>query len=390
MGTRTCRGVPRNSVIAGLGLSFWLLTANMADAQITVLSAQLNTTTNVLDVKGSPFTAGIRAFIFTSPPVELVVTAVTSGDLQATWPSVAQGTYLLAVFEPSTGQFGTFDLTVGAVGPQGPKGDTGTTGLPGPPGSQGPQGPQGLQGLQGPQGPPANACVQILSVPYVITSPGTYCLTSSFTTSLASGNAITINSSEVTLDLGGFTVDNSSAFPGTQAIGVAVGIAAYVVVRNGQLVGFQTGIASTAVSNIVSISDIWLNMTSVGIAVSAERADIRNCRIINVGQGLTQVVIGIALTGSGYIHDNYIDSLNANYGPSSETVGIDISPDGSAPIRVANNVINSLHGGSLLNDGIACNAGGIVSISGNDVSQVGVPAFEYTGACRDSGGNTFE
>jgi hypothetical protein len=80
---------------------------------------------------------------------------VTAGDVQATLPAtIPAGTYLLVIFQPSTAQIGTFDLTIGAVGPQGPQGSKGDPGASGPAGPPGPKGDTGSQGIAGTQGNP--------------------------------------------------------------------------------------------------------------------------------------------------------------------------------------------------------------------------------------------
>jgi collagen triple helix repeat protein len=152
-------GVPsfwvRASLLAALLGTFG---AASASAQITILTAQADTTTNVLTVSGSPFAAGLREFLFLGTLVELPVTSVTGSTSTATLPAaIAPGTYLFVALQPATGKFGTFDLSIGAVGPQGPAGDPGTPGAPGPagpPGTDGAPGPPGPPGPQGPPGPP--------------------------------------------------------------------------------------------------------------------------------------------------------------------------------------------------------------------------------------------
>ena len=44
-------------------------------------------------------------------------------------------------------------------------------------------------------------CTAITSVPYTITTPGLYCLTSDLSTAMSSGNAITIQANSVVLEL---------------------------------------------------------------------------------------------------------------------------------------------------------------------------------------------
>ncbi len=121
-----------------------LLMATPAAAQITILSAQADTTNNVLTVNGSPFATGLREFLALSTFVELPVTSVTASESVATLPpAIPPGTYLLIAYQPSTGKVATFSVAIGAIGPAGPAGSDGAPGPPGPPGPEGPPGPAG-------------------------------------------------------------------------------------------------------------------------------------------------------------------------------------------------------------------------------------------------------
>jgi hypothetical protein len=78
----------------------------------------------------------------------------------------------------------------------------------------------------------------INSVPYTISAPGTYVLGSNLTYSSAAGAAITILSSNVTLDLGGHYL----YYPGTPTsnVGVYVHNAGNVIIQNGIIAVFIT------------------------------------------------------------------------------------------------------------------------------------------------------
>src|ERR1700731_5061454 len=79
----------------------------------------------------------------------------------------------------------------------------------------------------------------INSVPYTITAPGTYVLGSNLTYSSAAGAAITILSSNVTLDLGGHYL----YFPGTPTsnVGVYVHNAGNAIIQTGIIAVFSYG-----------------------------------------------------------------------------------------------------------------------------------------------------
>src|SRR5271165_2449034 len=76
----------------------------------------------------------------------------------------------------------------------------------------------------------------ITSVPYVITAPGNYYLASNLTFSAPSGAAITIEASEVYLDLNGKTL--RSGFGSSFNIGVFVVNQVDVTIQEGDIDGF--------------------------------------------------------------------------------------------------------------------------------------------------------
>ena len=81
-------------------------------------------------------------------------------------------------------------------------------------------------------------CIPILSVPYTITAQGAYCLVQNLSTPVATGNAITINSDFVVLDMKGFKIGGGAAGPGTLTNGVYARDRKNVTIKNGNLRGF--------------------------------------------------------------------------------------------------------------------------------------------------------
>lgn len=85
-------------------------------------------------------------------------------------------------------------------------------------------------------------CTEIAALPAVVTSPGIYCLKSHLVTSITTGPAITIASSNVVLDFNGFSISNTSAGIGTAASGVFFDGRKNITIRNGSIIGFMRGI----------------------------------------------------------------------------------------------------------------------------------------------------
>jgi hypothetical protein len=151
-----------------IGLSFLLLcnTAALADDRPVITSATVDFASHRITITGVNFLGAdgnkhpavfleqtALPILSTPSPTQIVVQLPSQFDPTAPQGN-GPGTYLLTVaVGPGEGQFGDFDLAIGAVGPPGPEGATGMTGPTGPQGSMGEQGPQGTQGVQGPTGP---------------------------------------------------------------------------------------------------------------------------------------------------------------------------------------------------------------------------------------------
>ena len=93
----------------------------------------------------------------------------------------------------------------------------------------------------GPPGPTMKSLDQIearmpvSSLPITLSSSGSYYLIGNLQFTAASGSAITITAGNVTLDLGGFTINSTNAVTG-KCIDIATGLA-NITVRNGNIAG---------------------------------------------------------------------------------------------------------------------------------------------------------
>jgi hypothetical protein len=151
---------------------------------------------------------------------------------------------------------------------------------------------------------PVTTPIPINSVPKTISSPGTYQVTISLISS-SSLPAITINSpiaGKIILDLGGFTISEGEG-------GLPVGISiqnptnSAIIVRNGILTGFETGInispASTGYITNVKIQNITFLgelITSVLLG-NANNCAVNNCNFVGIpSQSLS--ICGIRDLGS--------------------------------------------------------------------------------------------
>jgi len=140
----------------------------------------------------------------------------------------------------------------------------------------------------------------INSVPYTINAPGTYVLGSNLTYSSAAGAAITILSSNVTLDLGGHYL----YFPGTPTsnVGVYVHNVGNVIIQNGIIAVFTYGVdfdrtGATALNSGNIVQNLRLTNVTYGVVLSTVAESIvRNNQITSLTAAVGD---GILISGSG-------------------------------------------------------------------------------------------
>jgi hypothetical protein len=129
----------------------------------------------------------------------------------------------------------------------------------------------------------------INSLPYTITAPGTYVLGSNLVYSSAGGAAVTILSSNVTLDLGGHYL----YFPGTPTsnVGVYVHNAGNVIIQNGIIAVFYYGVyiehtGGTALNSGDIVQDLRVTDVRYGVVLTTVAGSIvRNNQITSLTAG---------------------------------------------------------------------------------------------------------
>ena len=123
----------------------------------------------------------------------------------------------------------------------------------------------------------ASAQLPASTTPLVITAPGVYTLTRDIR--VASGDAITINASGVTLDLNGRTVSTQSAGAGR---GVFVNAQTGVKIKNGKVSAFNVNVEADDSEN-VSITDLQIigqnlplsgRPSEIGVLLISSRANV--------------------------------------------------------------------------------------------------------------------
>jgi len=144
-------------------------------------------------------------------------------------------------------------------------------------------------------------CVQITDVPVTISSSGTYCLVRHLVYMPSSGDAITVNAGNVVVDFNGFSISNRHTGNTTLAYGVVFTNRPNITIRNGSIIGFNSGIRIESDRPGLLIEDMRLaENRNVGILARFFRAAdaggiIRRCQIDKTGG--TSAALGIAVTG---------------------------------------------------------------------------------------------
>ena len=109
--------------------------------------------------------------------------------------------------------------------------------------------------------------------PYLITQPGSYKLSGNLTVNANTDSAIRISADNVTLDLNGFTINGNSNATFCVAVVSHLGI----VVKNGHIIGCNTGVNFNSVSASIIDGIIVTNHVNAGIGfTNAEGNTIRN------------------------------------------------------------------------------------------------------------------
>lgn len=213
-------------------------------------------------------------------------------------------------------------------------------------------------------------CTPITSLPATITVTGIYCLTGRLGTSQISGNAITINANDVTIDLNGWKVDDHSAGTGSQAVGI-YSTANDVIIKNGLVHGFYIGIDLEGSGDVVQdvLADTNLH---IGIQTTGPGALLEHNQVVNTG-GTTNTSVGVRGIESGgtgaTVSDNIVSGVTVTTSGHSE-IGIGVN---GANNIVRNNVVsNSALPSGSTSIGIYNYAGGIVLNNAVTTFSIGI------------------
>ncbi len=217
-------------------------------------------------------------------------------------------------------------------------------------------------------------CTPITTLPTTIAAQGIYCLTGNLSTSQTTGNAITINAKNVTLDLNGWKIGGQAAGTGTDASGIYSN-ADNVTIKNGIVRGFFMGL--NLIGRGAVVRDILADQnTAVGIYINGFGVLVEHNQVVDTG-GSTESTCGDAVgieddNDDGTIINNVVSGLTATGGCNEHGIFVY-----SANSVVRGNVVSdtSRPGGYATSWGIE-NYGGIVS--DNTVSNFDYGIYIFT------------
>jgi len=278
----------------------------------------------------------------------------------------------------------------------------------------------GILHAQGPLDPPAGPAptmksldqieprTPISGLPFVITEPGSYYFTGNLVFTEEEGNAITIEASNVTLDLMGFTLSSTSSVTGSGIVlplGV-VGVNQHIAIRNGTIVGSTTvsksGSPATWSVNPSGFNYSIYNFTGYAkfkdLMISGARKDglysYYSCSVENVhstqngengisissGRVTKSTTIangGIGIfapsgsVSSSFSSDNGGGGISTPSGNVSSSIS---SGNGGTGISALGGVVTSSTAKRNINDGISAGEGSVVDSHASDNGHDGIEA----------------
>jgi hypothetical protein len=213
---------------------------------------------------------------------------------------------------------------------------------------------------------------KITSLPYTINSPGFYYLGGNFT--LTSGNGITVNVNNVTIDLMGFCLNGEG--DGSSAIFIN-NQCCEVEIRNGAITAWNYAISANSTQAVdVRVSNIRALGNKNGIVLNGIMHIVKGCQVYNDPKTIGGV--GIAMDG-GIIRDNLVRNCDTGIAFNNNNGGSIINNF----VFFCNTNISVHYAGNIIGNYVSCNTGqtGIAgtSLTMIDQNTVSGPGTHSTG-----------
>lgn len=233
----------------------------------------------------------------------------------------------------------------------------------------------------------------ITTLPAVISSPGNWCLKQDLTTAMTSGNAIDIQTDNVSIDCNDFKIVGLAAGVSTQTNGIYLNHHVNATVRRCDIRGFYRGLDFETNGLPVTFKGGHLvednrfdGNTFVGVAVSGDDSVVRRNRIVNTGNSTVSAFAAGIITGNEVdVLDNTVSGVTARSGGNGSVVGIDMANrDGSI---IGNHVSLLFKDGTGTAKGIENEIGGAQAIRNNvlvGAGSVGMHCLSTPGHAKNN------
>jgi len=166
----------------------------------------------------------------------------------------------------------------------------------------------------------------ITTLPATVTSQGTWCLNKDLATAISSGNAITINTNNVTIDCNGYKLGGLTAGAGTSARGIFASDRVNSTIRHCNIRGFYVGVYLTGASSGGHLieDNRFDGNTYYGMIVQGDGSVIRRNLVFNTGGSTAGVynATGISAQTSVDIIDNTVVGVTGSSGGDGSAYGI--------------------------------------------------------------------
>ena len=237
----------------------------------------------------------------------------------------------------------------------------------------------------------------ITSLPAVISTQGTWCLKQDLSTAVTTGNAITINTNNVTIDCNDFKLGGLSAGAGTQTIGIHALNRLNATVRRCNIRGFYVGLLFAGTGGGHAIEDNRLDgNTSSGIVVQGDGSVVRRNRVFDTGGStLGGDGTGIYADKSVDVIDNTVSGATGAASTNGWGIGITANNDFDGSI-VGNRVRGLVPGGTGTTFGLIATSSNRLEVRDNafvgdgSVNSAGVKCDAANGNVHNNTINLFE
>ncbi|MFN2622344.1 MAG: hypothetical protein ABR611_05810 [Chthoniobacterales bacterium] len=216
--------------------------------------------------------------------------------------------------------------------------------------------------------------IPISSLPFTISASGSYYFTGNLQFSAATGDAIAINQSNVTLDLMGFTLSSTAGVTGNAI--VMTGAVSNIAVKNGVIAGNTTVTISGAPPNQTwNPTKAGFNVGIVGLNVSScqfSQLRISGCRNSALNVGNAAAIDHVTASSNGLTGISAVNgSITNSIANSNAFIGISASGGSVTNSTASSNGSTgvSADNGSVTNSTATLNGGTGISASGGSVTN---------------------